>query len=120
AIPFDINPEEVTGANPRTHFEQIYARAVQALNNAVAAFNAAENVTLELRQEQNSLSDLQAAVTAQELAYNDQLIELYGTPYPDDIGAGQTYPQGYTGPDLIHYMYVDNVNTNTYGGILPD
>jgi hypothetical protein len=120
AIPFDINPQEVTGANPQTHFEQIYARAVQALNNAVAAFNAAENVTLELRQEQNSLSDLQAAVTAQELAYNDQLIELYGTPYPDDIGAGQTYPQGYTGPDLIHYMYVDNVNTNTYGGILPD
>jgi len=120
AIPFDINPEQVTGANPRTHFEQIYARAVQALNNAVVAFNAAQNVTQELRQQQNSLSDLQAADQAQELAYNDQLIELYGTPYPDDIGAGETYPQGYTGPDLVHYMYVDDPATNTYGGILPD
>jgi len=120
AIAFDINPQQVTGANPQTHFEQIYARAVQALNNAVVAFNAAQSVTADLRQQQNSLSDLQAAVTAQEQAYNNQLIELYGTPYPDDVGAGQTYPQGYTGPDLIHYMYVDGNDTNTYGGILPD
>ena len=120
AIPFDINPQDVTGANPQTHFEQIYARAVQALNNAVVAFDAAQNVTADLRQQQNSLSDLQAAVTQQELAYNDQLIELYGTPYPEDIGAGQTYPQGYTGPDLIHYMYIDVPATNTFGGLLPD
>ncbi len=120
AIPFDINPQQVTGVNPQTHFEQIYTRAVQALNNASVAFDAAQNVTQELRQQQNSLSDLQAAVTAQELAYNDQLIELYGTPYPDDIGPGGAYPDGYTGPDLIHYMYVDDAETNTYGGILPD
>ena len=45
SIPFDINPQQVTGANPQTHFEQIYARAVQALNNAVVAFNDAQNVT---------------------------------------------------------------------------
>jgi len=120
AIPFDINPQQVTGANPQTHFEQIYGRAVQALNNAVVAFDAAQTVTADLRQQQNSLSDLQAAVTAQELAYNDQLIELYGTPYPDDIGPGGTYPQGYSGPDLVHYMYVDDPATNTYGGLLTD
>ncbi|HZM04168.1 MAG TPA: hypothetical protein VFC44_14245 [Candidatus Saccharimonadales bacterium] len=120
AIPFDINPAQVTGAEPQTHFEQIYARAVQALNNAVVAFDAAQNVTQELRQQQNSLSDIQASVAAQELAYNDQLIELYGTPYPEDIGPGGTYPDGYNGPDLIHYMYVDNAATNTFGGILPD
>ncbi|HWD19908.1 MAG TPA: Ig domain-containing protein [Verrucomicrobiae bacterium] len=120
AIPFDIDPALVTGANPQTHFEQVYARAVQTLNNAVVAFNAAQNVTQQLRQQQNSLSDLQAAVSAQELAYNDQLIELYGSPYPEDIGPGATYPDGYTGPDLLHYMYVDNVSTNTFGGILPD
>lgn len=120
AIPFDINPQQVTGADPQTHFDQIYARAVQALNNAVVAFNAAQNVTQDLRQEQNSLSDLQASVAAQELAYNDQLIELYGTPYPEDIGPAGTYPDGYNGPDLIHFMYVDNADTNTFGGILPD
>ena len=120
AIAFDINPQQVTGANPQTHFEQVYARAVQALNNAVVAFNAAQTVTADLRRQQNSLNDLKDAVTAQEQAYNNALIELYGTPYPDDIGAGQTYPSGYTGPDLMHYMYVDGTSTNTYGGILPD
>jgi hypothetical protein len=120
AIPFDINPLLVTGPNPQTHFEQIYSRALVALNNAVDAFNNAQGVTQELRQEQNSLSDFQASVTAQELAYNDQLIELYGTPYPEDMGPGQVYPQGYNGPDLLHYTYVDNPDTNTFGGILPD
>ena len=90
------------------------------LNNAVVAFNDAQNVTQTMRSEEDSLSGLQASVTAQELAYNNQLIELYGTPYPNDIGAGQTYPQGYTGPDLIHYTYVENPDTNSYGGILPD
>jgi hypothetical protein len=120
AIPFDINPLLVTGSDPQTHFDQIYSRALLALNNAVDAFNNAQGVTQELRQTQNALSDYQASVTAQELAYNDQLIELYGTPYPEDMGPGQTYPQGYTGPDLIHYTYVDNPDTNTFGGILPD
>ena len=120
SIPFDINPLQVTGANPQTHFEQIYDRAVDALNNAVVAFDDAQNVTQLMRSEEDSLSGLQASVTAQELAYNNQLIELYGTPYPDDLGAGQTYPQGYTGPDLIHYTYVENPDTNNYNGILAD
>jgi hypothetical protein len=118
AIPFDINPNQVTGSAPQTHFEQIYDRAVQALNNAVVAFDAAQDVTQELREQQNSLTDLQYAVAVQELAYNDQLIELYGTPYPEDIGPGGAYADGYTGPDLVHYMYVDNPDTNTYYGIL--
>ena len=117
AIPFDINPNQVTGANPQSHFEQVYARAVAAMNNAVVAFNAAQNVTQNLRQQQNSLTALKYAVNSQEQAYNNQLIDLYGSPYPDDIGAGQTYPQGYTGPDLLHYMYV-NLNTNSGGSVL--
>lgn len=32
---------------------------------------------------------------------------MYGTPYTDDIGPGKTYVQGYTGPDLLHSMYID-------------
>lgn len=120
AVPFDINPLQVTGPNPQTHFEQIYQRAVTALNNAVVAFNSAQGVTEQLRQTQNSLSDYQAGVNQQELAYNNQLIGIYGTPYPDDMGPGKTYPQGYTGPDLIHYTYVQTPATNTFGGILPD
>ena len=120
ALAFDINPLEVTGANPKTHFEQVYERAVGTLNNAVVAFNDARNVTQTLRSQQDSLTDFQTGVAAQELAYTNQLIEVYGTAYPDDMGPGQTYPQNYNGPDFIHYAYVDNPDTNTYNGILAD
>jgi flagellar hook-basal body complex protein FliE len=62
-----------------------------------------------MRSEEDSLAELQSAGNGQELAYNHQLIELYGTPYPDDIGPGKTYPQGYVGPDLLHFMYTETV-----------
>ena len=120
SIPFDINPQQVTGTAPQTHFEQVYQRAVVALNNAVTAFNDAQNVGQMLRSDQDSLANFEAGVTSQELAFNNQLIAIYGTPYPEDIGPGGAYSQGYTGPDLIHYMYVDNADTNIYGGSVPD
>ena len=120
SVPFDIDPLQVTGPSPKTHFEQVYERAVAALNNAVVAFNDAQSVSQTMRSEEDSLADFQAGVFAQELAYNNQLVEIYGTPYPDDMGPGKTYPQDYTGPDLIHYTYVENPDTNDYGGLLAD
>lgn len=107
SLAFDINPSAVAGTGNDTHFEQIYQRAKVALNNAVAAFDDAKGVTALMRAEQDSLAEFQAAVAKQELAYNNALIELYGTPYPDDVGPGKTYKQGYSGPDLVHYAYVD-------------
>lgn len=105
-LAFDLNPSAVVGTDNGTHFEQVYHRAKVALNNAVAAFDDAKGVTGLMRAEQDSLADMQAAVAKQELAYNNALIELYGSPYPDDIGPGKTYRQDYSGPDLVHYMYV--------------
>jgi len=118
AIPFDINPYQVTGANPTTHFEQIYARALVALNNAQTAFDAAANVTQVLRAGNDDQASFQESVDAQELAFTNQLVAIYGTPYPDDEGPGQTYAQGYNGPDLIHYMYVDRPDETLYGAAL--
>ena len=106
-LAFDLNPAAVVGTDNGTHFEQIYQRAKTALNNAVAAFDDAKDVTRLMRSEQDSLADLQAQVASQEHAYNNSLIELYGSPYPEDIGPGKTWKQGYAGPDLIHYMYAD-------------
>jgi hypothetical protein len=104
---FDINPNQVTSDSNGTHFEQIYERAKVALNNAVSAFDDAKDVTRLMRSEQDSLSGVQDGVAKQESAYNQALVELYGTPYADDIGVGKTYAQGYEGPDLLHYGYVD-------------
>jgi hypothetical protein len=109
SLAFDINPNQVVGPEPRTHFEQIFDRATATLNNAVVAFDDAKDVTRLMRSEQESLADFQYEVEREELAYTYKLIELYGTPYSDDIGPGKTWKQGYTGPDLINYGYVDFV-----------
>ena len=37
-------------------------------------------------------------------------------PYADDIGVGKTYKQGYDGPDLLHYVYVDSDELNASWG----
>ena len=103
AIALDIDPNIAE----ETHFEQIYARAKAALNNALAAFDDAKDVTQLMRSEQDSLAGLQSRVAEQELAFRNSLIELYGTPYPDDMEPGKTWKQDYDGPDTIHYMYVE-------------
>ncbi|MFH0881037.1 MAG: LamG domain-containing protein, partial [Lentisphaerota bacterium] len=105
SIPFDISPSEIESGN--THFEQILARAEKALNNAGSVFEAAQESGRLLRQQQKGAYEFEAATAGQELDYKRQLIEIYGYPYSDDIGTGQTYSQGYDGPDVYHYMYVD-------------
>ena len=107
SVVFDIDPN-VTGSSGETHFEQVYARATAALKNALVAFDDAKDVTRLMRSEQDSLVKLQTRVAEQELAFRNKLIELYGTPYTDDMGPGKTWKQEYDGPDLIHYMYVEN------------
>ena len=123
SIAMDIDPhflEAGSGTFTLSHFDQIYTRALAAMNNATSAFDNAKGVTEMMRSEENSLSDFQAEVAGEELAYKHELIELYGTPYPDDIEPGKTYPQGYDGPDLTHYMYVDINEQSIKGWIEPE
>jgi hypothetical protein len=112
AIPFDINPFELVDAHGqpagRTHFEQIYDRAFTALNNTLTAFNFANQSTQLLRRQQDSLEDFIYNVEQREMDFKNRRIEIYGYPYEDDIGPTGTYPEGYDGPDLYHYMYVDS------------
>ena len=35
----------------------------------------------------------------------NELIEIFGYPYDADIGVNGTYPDGYDGPDIYHYIY---------------
>lgn len=116
-IPFDLNPLSIANGVKTSHFEQIYERAKEVLKNAVVAFDDAKDVTRLMRSEQDSLADFRNEVAQQELAFNNQLIALYGTPYTDDIGPGKTYATGYTGPDLVHSMYIDNKELS-FGSLL--
>lgn len=103
-VPFDIDPSKLPQL---THFEQVYERAEVALDNAVAVFDHANELNQLLRQNQDTIDDLTRNVTDQERDYNNRMIEIFGYPYSDDIGPGGAYPEGYNGPDVYHWMYVD-------------
>lgn len=107
ALSFDISPDEIDAG--KTHFEQIYDRATGALKNAVFAFDNAKDSTQLLRRQEDTLDDRRHVINLAEITFENELVELYGTPYADDIGPGETYVQGYGGPDLLHYQYVDVV-----------
>ena len=112
SVPFDIDPTLIDAG--QTHFEQIYGRAVSAMGNALSVWNQANEFTAALRQQQDTQQQFSQNVTSQDQDYQSRLIEVFGYPYAGDIGqAGSAYPQGYTGPDLYHYMYVDMSSFNS-------
>lgn len=108
-VPFDIDPnflEVGSGNQGENHFDQISDRAKVALNNALEVFDYANQQTQSLRSLQDQADQLNILVLQQERDYRNRLIEIFGYPYAGDIGGGKTYPSGYNGPDLYHYMYV--------------
>jgi hypothetical protein len=104
-VPFDIDPAAIDAG--KTHFEQIYDRALQALRNACVAFDQARGASLQLRKQFESVYSLQESLAQNETDFHNRLIQIYGYPYPDDIGPTGTYPQGYDGPDLINWQILD-------------
>jgi len=105
AVPFDISPSEIAAG--KTHFEQIYERALQALNNAQTVLDHVQYTTQILRQQMDSQQQFGDTVENADRDYGNALIEIFGYPYSDDIGPGKTYADGYDGPDFYHFQYVD-------------
>ncbi|MBN2450544.1 MAG: hypothetical protein JXR77_09140, partial [Lentisphaeria bacterium] len=105
AIPFDIDPVQIDAG--QTHFEQIHARASQALTNAGVVFAHANGTTQLLRRQADDLNLFRQTVVDREVDFRNRLIEVFGSPYGEDIGPAGAYPAGYSGPDLYHYMLVD-------------
>ena len=114
AIPFDISPAEIDAG--KTHFEQVLDRAKKATKVARDVFLRAKAAANALR-DQNASADYEKLVSDEEAAIERRLIEIYGYPYDDDIGPGKTYPQGYAGPDIYHYEYVETYDLDGSGGI---
>ena len=101
AVPFDIEPSSVP------HFEQVLARAEKALGNAKGVLDFAQEFGSRLAQISLAEADAADAHEKTEAEFKKNLIAIYGTPLAGDIGPGGTYPQGYDGPDIYHYMYID-------------
>jgi hypothetical protein len=104
-LPFDIDPSGIDQG--QTHFEQIYGRAVQALANAGTVFDRAQASSQRLRKQFDSVQEFQRTTREREFDFNNRLIEIFGTPYPDDIGPTGFYPTGYDGPDYVHFDYFE-------------
>jgi hypothetical protein len=124
-VPFDIDPTHIdVGSTAQigrqavqglSHFEQIFERAYEALRNASGALDNANIQKAQLRQVAQSADDFRIRAAAEDIEYRNRLIEIFGTPYTGQIGAGKAYPAGYQGPDYNLFMYVDvnDVNADT-------
>ncbi len=104
-VPFGLNPGEIESG--KTHYDQIVERAIGALAGAVTAFDYANENTRRLRSQQDRVEAFQDLVDDRERDFNGRLIEVFGKPYIEDIGAMGGYPNGYDGPDLLHFEYVE-------------
>ena len=116
-VPFDVDP--VLLADGTTHFEQIHERAVRAVDNATFIFNNANLIQKMLRGKETDEVDFRRSVFEQDMAYRNELIEIFGTPYQGTIGSGSAYPPGYQGPDTSLYMYVDKQSREITAATVP-
>ncbi len=113
SITFDIDPLAFSGGGSgdrKSHFEQVYERAVAAAGNAVAAHRYASASEMQLRKVADDTDQLRLEALRQDLDYRNRLIELFGTPYDGQVGPGKPFPEGYEGPDTLMYLYVDRVD----------
>ena len=106
AIPFDLSPIN-PGDDTMTHYEQIRERAGTALENARRALDKAQFYGSRVRMLAESQFSRENQLETMELETKNRLIEYFGYPYEGDIGPGGTYPQGYDGPDLLHYAWME-------------
>ena len=119
SVPFDMNPVDLDNLRVgRTHFEQMHGRALDALKNAVAVWDHANESQNRLRRIANTEATFRNEVYQQDLSYRNRLIKLFGRPYEGTVGPGKLYPAGFSGPDLALYMYVGvrEINQNTVPG----
>ncbi len=119
ALAFDFDPfYNGISWERRSHFEQLYDRAVRAMESAQAIWDNANEPRNMLRQVGNSEIDFRNSTFQEDLSYRNQLIQIFGTPYQGTIGSGKIYPAGYSGPDIALFMYVPTreINYHTVPG----
>jgi hypothetical protein len=70
-VPFDIDPAFLdvgSGNQGLTHFEQIYERAMKALQNAIDVWDYANQLNNQMRRNQNEVDDIRRDSTASRRA----------------------------------------------------
>jgi hypothetical protein len=112
-LTFDLNQEfyeNESGGDRRSHFEQIYSRALTAGQNAMATLDFAAKADNKLRRISDDTDSLIVEAMRQDLDYRNRLIEIFGRPYDGTIGFGKAYPEGYEGPDTLLFAYLNRTS----------
>jgi hypothetical protein len=111
AVLFDLDPAQ-TKTTPehdgKTHFEQVYDRAIASLGNILTLFDYANEMKLAERESQDKRRDFVTRIIEEDNQLMNELIEIFGYPYDADIGVNGTYPEGYDGPDIYNYDLWDH------------
>ena len=111
---FDPTFTEVgSGLQGELHFEQLFGRAVNALDAASAIWDYANEPRNMVRQVSATEEEFRNDAFQEDLSYKNQLISIFGKPYEGTIGPGQFYPAGYDGLiSLFICMLIKTLSTN--------
>ena len=80
---------------------------MNALDAASAIWDYANEPRNMVRQVSATEEEFRNDAFQEDLSYKNELISIFGKPYEGTIGPGRFYPEGYDGPDLALYMYVN-------------
>ncbi len=91
-------------------FKQSLDKAIAAAQNAIGAYEFASQADQQLRRIADDTSALKREALLQDLDYKNRLIAIYGRPYQGTVGPGKIFAEGYDGPDLLTYLYMDVID----------
>lgn len=114
-VPFGISAQALNEGV--SHYEQVRCWAVQQLRNAKVLFDYANDATRRLRRIEDTANTFAGVVYEEQLDMTARLIEIFGRPFPEDMGPNGTYPADYAGPDIIHFDVVDTAGLLTHLGL---
>ena len=101
-VPFDVDVSAQL-TNRRTAFDILFDRVVRSVRNARYSLDSAMKYKRSISGGRNEANLLNRQFEDREANLNSRLIELFGTPFPRDIGPEQAYATGYRGPD-VHFF----------------
>ena len=98
-VPFDIDVNAQL-TQQRTAFDIFHDRVLGSFKTARYTLLEAAGHAQRMQNDRNDANRLRRDYEDRELTLNARLIELFGTPFASDMGAGKTYPTDYNGPDV--------------------
>jgi hypothetical protein len=116
-VPFGIDPSGLLPGSGRSHFEQVHDAAARAVANARKAFEVANQADQRLRESDRTFEDFADKVEDTAVDFDQQLIEIFGLPSPDDPQdndldpATEDFAESQSHPDLTNFLLTDEALT---------